>query len=112
MVIFSGAVHPGGVRTSACSIYWAAEEKDRRVKIVRLREPSAHAVSWERREVPGPLVYPRLREPFAETEGRFLGMEESILSHRRWGASTSILVSQRYAGGVLRRLGFRILVIR
>ena len=92
-------------------MYWVMEEKGR-LKNVRFREPFAHAVSWKRREVSRSSVYRRLREAFAETEGRFWGMEESILSHRRWGASTSIFALRQYAGGVLRRLGFRILVIQ
>ena len=102
-----GVVQPGAVHTSTCSIYWALEKK-RRLKTVRFREPFTHVVSWKKREVSRSLIYRRPREPFAETEGRFWEMEESILSHRRWGASNSYFVSRRYAGGVLRRLGFRI----
>ena len=44
-----------------------------RFKIVRSREPFAHAVSWERMQVSIPPVYRDLREPFAEMEGRVWG---------------------------------------
>ena len=93
-VTFSGVVQPGGVHTSTCLIYCVMEWKGR-VKIVHLRgEPFAHSFSWKRREVPRSPVYRRLREPFAETEKRFEGIEESILSHRRRHAlTTSIFVS-------------------
>ena len=64
----------------------------------------AHAVSWNIREVSGSSIHRRLRELFAETDGRFRGMGESILSHRRWGASTSIFVLRQCAGGCYRAL--------
>ena len=58
-----------------CLHHLLGSGREGRAKIVRLREPSAHAVSWERREVSGPPVYPRLREPLAQTEGLVSGGE-------------------------------------
>ena len=95
----SGIVQPGGVHTRTCRINWVVEEKGR-PKNIRFRETFGRVVSWQRREVSRSSVYRRLREPFAETEGD----EVEYPVSQKVGASNSLFVSRRYAGGVVRRL--------